>query len=526
MDQSQLHQAMLEPAFYPEPTSSVGYKETHISRLYFTDQHVYKIKKPLNYGFLNFTSLKKRLAACNAEIELNRRFCSQTYLAVLPICRKKEHYAFGRKGTIIDYAVQMRRLPEERMLTHLLETRDQTLDSEIRRLASHLAALHGNAPSLYAKKEEENLVLVASNWDENLRQTAPFIDQNLSAEAQQLVQEYVTHFLVEGAEALREREKEGWVRDGHGDLHAEHICLTDPISIFDCIEFNRRFRVADLAADLAFLLMDLDYRNQRQLARQLLASYQDALGSELPTDLLNFYKIYRAWVRAKVNSFSGSDPTLAASERRAANTRARRYFNLALGYLCPPQMILLCGLMGVGKSTLAEELRLQLGGTLLRSDLLRKELAGIPALTRKRDNFGEGLYSAANNSATYQLMLEQSLTALQRGETVILDASFNRLQQRRRFRSQAAQLGASTSLIWLHCDQATSLKRMQRRTAAATDASDGRIELYARQQAEFELPLPAEEAIRINSEQDIEQNVEAILCQLLSRHGCTKWAKD
>ncbi|HEY7746844.1 MAG TPA: AAA family ATPase [Desulfuromonadales bacterium] len=519
MVENALHRALLRPDAYPAETGPVGHRETHISRLYFTDLFVYKIKKPVDFGFLNFTTLDRRRFYCYEEVRLNQRFCPDTYLDVVEIRKTNQHYRVGGDGEIVDYAVRMKRLPEERMLVHLLQTADPSLPAEMQRVGRRIAHLHRHAEIVRSDGGRSDLDTIRHNWQENFMQTAPFVGQTLSARGQAECSDYVERFLADHAPLLLQRQEQGFVRDGHGDLHAEHICLTEPVCIYDCIEFNRRFRVSDVAADLAFLLMDLDYRERRDLASITLEAYCNAgeADRELPL-LLPFYKVYRAWVRGKVEALLAADTAAEGEARSVAAGRSRRYFNLALGYLCSPVLVMTCGLMGVGKTTVARSLAAALGATLLRTDELRKALAGLPSTTGRPEPFGTGIYSAGMTAKTYDLLLERSLVALAAGQSVIADAAFLRRAERERFAAAAHREGFPCLIALMECPAETALQRLDRRQAMGRDASDGRRELFLSQYAAFEPPVETESIIRIDTAGDVDYNVQRILCAIIERN--------
>ncbi len=520
MDAQALHKAMLNIKTYPGEAGPVTFRETHISRLYFTAQHVYKIKKNIDLGFLNFTSPDRRRFYCQEELRLNSRFCPDTYLDIVEIrCQGNNcHAGTGLKGDLIDYAVRMKRLPQERMLDVLIEAKEPTLREQMKRLGRHIGRLHMQSESRLQASGRTHVEIVTLNWEENLRQTAPFVGDTLPPCAQSLMADYIAHFLKKKTTLLQHRQSAGFVLDGHGDLHAEHICLTDPICIYDCIEFNERFRVGDRVADLAFLLMDLDYRNRRDLAEGLLASYIETTGPDpdLPT-LLPFYKIYRAWVRGKVLSFLTRDISAAPAEQKPAHSSAQNYFSLAVSYLCRPALILTCGLMGVGKTAIAQELTQFLGATLLRSDERRKHLAGMAPTTQDHSDFGHGIYSANMSEKTYQSLLEEAKTLLAQGHTVIIDASFASHQNREQFRKITKKHRCVFQIIWMTCDPKTILKRLRLRQEAAEDASDGRPELLDQQTRLFQAPLEEPNVLMVDTVAEINYNVQIILCDLANK---------
>lgn len=520
MGNEPLHTAMLHPETYPEKTGPIEFRETHVSRLYFTDRHVYKVKKPVDFGFLNFMTLDRRRFYCHEEVRLNRRFCPGTYLGVVDIRRSGQKIRVAGEGSVLDYAVFMERLPEDRMLNRLLEHDQADLPEEMERLARRLAQLHGESPICRRNGGTSNLEVVRLNWRENFDQTAEAVGETLAVEAYDLCKAYVEQFLDTHSDLFLEREEKGFVREGHGDLHADHICLTEPIRIYDCIEFNRRFRVADIASDLAFLLMDLELRGRHDLSTALLSTYLSHLEDRQDfRRLLPFYKLYRAYIRGKVESFLGSDRSAEEEHRRQGRQRARRFFNLALAYLCPPSLIITCGLMGTGKTTLAGKLAELLQGSLLRSDILRKKLAGIEASDRSTEPFGRGIYSKAFTKKTYDGLLEEAMAVVKNGRTAVVDASFADRRERELFRQAALRAGVPFLLMWVKCDEETALDRLDRREAAGRDASDGRRELYRQQVEAFDPVSETEDPIRVDTRNELDYTVHFALVSILQKAG-------
>lgn len=518
MTPEELHRRLLDPKAYPSPPATLDYHETHISCLYLTDKKVYKIKKPVNLGFLDFTTLERRQYFCLQEVLLNRRFAPETYLGVVPIRLYKDQLLIaGNKGEIVEYAVEMRRLPEERMLDRLVERHDPSLPDEAFRLGSTLAEMHKSC-QICRGGNEDAVDLVRRNWEENFAQTEHYAGVTIIPEALALCRERITCAIDNLSGQMQERELAGLVRDGHGDLHADHICLTDPICIYDCIEFNRRFRVGDILADLAFLLMDLDKRGEHDLARIIETTWSSLLGYPIDPALLRFYEIYRAFVRGKVTSFLVDDPALAKKDQLAAKERAQEYFDLALGYLVPQLFIITCGPMGVGKSTLSRSLSLALRGTHLRSDIVRKELAGLDPRQHFPDHFGEGLYAPAHSRQTYDHLFTLASSEVTAGHSVIVDAAFADQEERDRFRQLAASANLPFVLLDLHCDETLTRQRLQERWSVGTDPSDGRPEIFSQQLQTFHRPTTSENALTIDTSKDRHDNTQKILVGILSSH--------
>jgi aminoglycoside phosphotransferase family enzyme/predicted kinase len=515
MDSQEMHRQLLDPATYPQPTRHIEYRETHISRVYLTDQHAYKLKKPLALGFLDYSTLERRGHFCAEEVRLNRRFAPDIYLGVVELRANHNLLRFDGPGTLVDFAVKMRRLPQERMLDWLLDHTDPELPSEIERLARHLALVFAASDVCHNEPGNSHLAAVRTNCEENLAQTAPLIGPAVSPQAYKIMISITGTLLLRLEPDFVSREDRGYVRDGHGDLHARNICMTEPIRIYDCIEFCRRFRVDDVAAELAFLLMDLDFRGRRDLAGQLLSTYRQQTGDPDLARLLPFYKSYRAWVRGKVEAILAIEPDVAPDLRQLARGRACRYFNLALGYHVPPMLLLTAGLMGVGKSTFSRALADALGASLLRSDVVRKELSGGPTQRRRPDEFNAGLYTPAMTIRTYREMHQQAERLLRAGQTVIVDASFASQSDRRIFFETGARLAIPVHLLYLQCDRETALNRLDLRQAEGTDPSDGRSALFDRQAAAFDPVGDGPGIIPIDSRNAVDYNVQDIICRLL-----------
>lgn len=501
MDQSIVLKAMRDPGFYPEAPRKVEVIETHISTLFLTDHFVYKVKKPVDFGFLDYTTLAARRFFCEQELRLNRRLAADVYLQVLPIRRQGNRIRLREEGTVIEYTLQMRRLPAKWILSNLLQAGN--VDREmIRRIALHLIGFHSRAESTFEISIYGSLRRILKNTEENFRQTRPFIGKTIEEEALERIRRYSLAFLEDHRPLLEKRIAEKKIRDCHGDLRPEHICVEDPIVIFDCVEFNRRFRYSDVAADLAFLAMDLDFFDQPGLSRHLIHNYARYTHDLDLLRLIRFYKCYRAYVRGKVESLKGDDPALPAQERKRAWTTARKYFALADRYTgARPYLAITCGLTGTGKSMLAARVARDLDLALFRSDILRKELAGIPPATHQDSSFGEGIYTPEMNRRTYRTLLSKAEEELRKGRSVLLDAAFLKEKERNGAEELAKKTNARFFVIETRCPGKTACNRLQQRRKEGADPSDGRVEIYTAQKAHFETVtgLPPESHIVVST---------------------------
>jgi uncharacterized protein len=508
-------EALLDPGAYDEPTTSVALIQTHVSFLFLADMFVYKIKKPVDFGFLNFVTLDRRRFYCEEEVRLNRRLCPDMYLGVVEIRESDEGVCLDGRGEIIDYAVKMKRLPAARMLDRLLE-QDLVGEEDIRSIARAIGEFH-----LLAERSREidsygSVEVVRRNWTENFIQMETYISRTLSEDDLHFIREWVERFMEEHADLFAARVAGGFIRDCDGDIHSGNICLADRVYIFDCIEFNARFRFSDTAADVAFLLMDLEYRGRRDLAEVLLREYCAVTGDGGMSQMLDFYRVYRAFVRGKVESFRLDDPQIGDREKELARKSARRHFRLARGFISrrslTPCLIAFSGLMGAGKSTLARELSFELGLDLFSSDVLRKERAGLSKTVHCHDGYNQGIYSLDFTRDTYREMFERAEETLGRGRGVILDASFSRFTDRAEAAALARRAGVRFMLFHARCPDEVTRERLDAREDDAGEASDGRWELFSRQKNDFEPFLsPGENWEEIDTSVPVEESIVRLL---------------
>ncbi|OHV62176.1 AAA family ATPase [Pseudofrankia sp. BMG5.36] len=457
--------------------------ETHSATLTFVGDLVYKVKKPLDLGFLDFRTREARLAACEDEVALNRRLAPDVYLGVADL-RDAE-------GRLVDHAVVMRRLPERLRLSTLVR-RAQRVDEVLRAVARALAAFHAaceTSPRIEAAGSPDTL---AGLWREGVEGVAPFRDAILDGQVVAEIDRLSARYLAGRGPLLAERMSAGRIRDGHGDLLADDIfCLPDGPRILDCIEFDQRLRVGDVLGDVAFLAMDLERLGAREEAERFLGWYREFAGEVHPPSLAHLYIAYRAFVRAKVSCLrSGQgDPDAADLARRLAA--------LALDHLRRGRvrLVLVGGLPGTGKSTLAGQLaEADDGWVLLRSDVVRKELAGLPAdapaPAALNPGLDAGLYAPAATEAVYAELLRRAGHALVHGENVLLDASWSAATAR----AAAARLAgtAAADLVELCCVTAPEVAaaRIARRATGGRDASDATAAVHTAMAARAD-PWPA-----------------------------------
>ncbi len=322
---------LLDSRAYPHTPRKIELVQTQMSTLLLTGDYVYKIKKPVDLGYLDYTTLEKRHHFCHQELELNRRLCPDVYVAVAPIVEEGEGLRVEGQGRAIEYAVKMKQLPRDRMLDVLL-LESKVTEGMIEAVAEKLALFHESAGTDSRIASFGGLDVVRRNCDENFAQTEKYIGTSVTEGEYHAIRSYTHSFIDSNSDLFQKRVEEGRIRDCHGDLHAAHVCFTDDICIYDCIEFNDRFRYADVASEMAFLAMDLDRYGQTSLSRRLVDTYVRLSSDKDIMNLLGFYKCYRAYVRGKVESFKLDDPHIQAEEKSKVLTAARRYFELAVSY--------------------------------------------------------------------------------------------------------------------------------------------------------------------------------------------------
>ncbi len=331
MDISSLKKALLDPETYPDHPEEVGFFETHISLLFFTGSHVYKVKKPVDFGFLDFTSLEKRKYFCEQEVKLNRRLSPEIYLGVIKMIQDGKRILLDGRGEVVEYAVKMKQIPEELLMDKLLE-KGQVNPKMIEAVSEKLALFYSVAETSDLIKSFARPERVKQDTDENFEQTEKYIGVTISEDVYLQVRNRTNDFYKTQAELFHQRIAAGRIRDCHGDLRLEHIFWGDEISIFDCIEFNERFRYTDTAADIAFLAMDLDYQGREDLSDHLIQTFIRKSDDQELMKVLNFYKCYRAYVRGKVESFRLDDSNISERVKKEALQRAQRYFYLSQRY--------------------------------------------------------------------------------------------------------------------------------------------------------------------------------------------------
>ena len=486
------------PSAYPHPVGEITTLQTHISRIFFAGDFVYKVKKPIDTSYLDFSALEQRRHFCEEEVRLNRRLSPDVYLGVSPIYMVNGLLRVGEPdklrepngiGEPVEYAVKMKRLPRDRSLEALAETGALT-GEQVEAVARAIARFHSQADRPDVSPDEA-IAVARRNLNENIAQTSQHVGHALSPERYDDLSAYCTAFLDVYGTQLGKRAAEGHFLEGHGDLHSSNVFLDDGVQIIDCIEFNRRFRVLDAADESAFLLMDLERLGRHDLSAVLEREYSLASGDELSGAPMAYYRTYRAWVRGKVTA-TLADSGLDYADWVSASSLARRYFELAHRYVMDavnarPRLIAVAGLIGCGKSTLVGEISRRWGIHSVSSDVTRKDLAGLSPNQRGDSEYEEGIYSPDFTDKTYNAMFDEAAKHMARGASVVVDASFVRTRHRAKFAETAREAGADAWLLECVSTIDETRSRLARRAARPeTTPSDARWETYLSQRTTWE----------------------------------------
>jgi aminoglycoside phosphotransferase family enzyme/predicted kinase len=499
---------------YPPPRPSrIEPVETHISWVFLTDADALKVKKPARFSFLDFGTLEKRRAACDAEVALNARLAPSVYRGLVPVVRRPDgRAAFDGPGEVVDWAVRMRRLPDERRADVLLAS-GALGGAEVDHVAARLAEFHeacatGAAISAFGARDA-----VAKNVEENFAETRDALPSYLSADEIMQIERFQRGFLGDGAHVFAARIAAGRVRDGHGDLRLEHVYLDgDAITVIDCIEFADRFRYADVASDLAFLSMDLAYHGAVDLAERLLARWAAATNDFQAYAVVDFYESYRAFVRGKIAHLLASDEGAPVETRAAARHAARRYFLLALaGGRAPalaPQVVAVGGVIASGKTTIADEIGAALAAPIISADRTRKHMLGARPTEHVHDGAWKGAYEPGFTDQVYAEILRRADVVLASGRPVVLDASFRSPALRAAARDLAAARSVPFRFVECCASREVALARLAER-AKAESVSDGRLEIYDEFCRRWEPPseLPSGEHVVLDTSRPLDESL-------------------
>ncbi|NJL47445.1 MAG: AAA family ATPase [Leptolyngbyaceae cyanobacterium SM2_5_2] len=464
-----LIQQMCQPGFSPHPVvEPIRLMQTHVSYVLLTGDYAYKVKKPVNFGFLDYSTLAKREHFCQEELRLNQRGAAPLYLAVVGIGQQGDRYVLNGDAPV-EYAVKMVQFPQETLLSALYERGELTEDL-IRQLAETVAAFHLKAETNDYIRSFGEVSQVRHAFDENYEQTLGFIGGPQTQRQFDETKAYTDSFFEAQGDRFRQRMAQVWIRACHGDLHLNNICYWhDQLYLFDCIEFNEPFRYVDVMYDVGFVVMDLLAKDCSALSTAFLNHYVEQTGDWEGLPLLPLYISRQAYVRAKVTSFLLNDPGVDEAAKQQACNTAAGYYQLAWSVVQPKmgRLYLMAGLSGSGKSTTARELARQTGAVHLRSDAVRKHLAGIP-LHQRGD---QSLYTPEMSQQTYGRLLALGLTLAQAGFTVILDAKYDRHSLRQAAIEAAREAGLQAQILYCTAPPAVLEARVQARSGDIADAT-------------------------------------------------------
>ncbi|RUL83080.1 bifunctional aminoglycoside phosphotransferase/ATP-binding protein [Tautonia sociabilis] len=512
METARLIEVLSHPDAYPHPADAVEVHQTHLSAVFLAGRFAYKVKKPVSFAFVDFSTLARRRHFCDEEIRLNRRLAPGVYLDVVPVCRSDDGGPrIGGDGEVIEWAVKMERLDDNDRLGPRLDRGDDPLDA----LADRLAEFHRRSDRGPRITEAARFDAIAKNAEANFDESSPLVGRTVSRAVFDRLRAETRSELERLRPRIEARADRGLPCDGHGDIRMDHVYARpdlDPpadLIVVDCIEFNEGLRRLDPISDIAFLVMDLIASGRRAEADRFALAYLDASGDHEGAALLPFYLAYRAAVRGKVEGLATTEAELDEAERSEALAEARGHWLLSLATLCSPAdrpgLVLVGGLPGVGKSTLARRLAAEAGFEVIRSDEVRKELAGLPPEASSTAGFEEGIYTPEWTERTYAECLRRADLLLFEGARVVVDASFGSEDQRRRFLGLAAR--RCVPGVYLDCRAPAGVVR-DRLARRSGDVSDADVSIYELAVSRREVPT-GPEAVLVDTGGDPDESAGA-----------------
>lgn len=498
-------QAMLKPEFYDHPVQFCEMIETHISWVILTGKFVYKIKKPVNFGFLDFSTLEKRKFYCEEELRLNRRLAPDLYLDVIPLTGSTESAELNGSGEAFEYTVKMKQFAQETQLDHVLERKE--LNSEIiDSIANLVASFHQRVDVAENTAEYGNPDQVYHPINENFIQIREHITDTNTLELLTTIDNWSKKTFNRIKSILTKRKKNGFIRECHGDLHLRNLAWYNnkPLA-FDCLEFNPNFRWIDVISEIAFFIMDLDDHKQPEFAQRFLNEYLELTGDYNGCHVLRFYQVYRAMVRAKVDAIRSHQEGISKQEAEEASKEFNSYLQLALTYTkqTAPFLIITRGMSAVGKSYWSQQLFEKTNAIRIRSDVERKRLFNILPCDNPQEDIAQGIYSPEATHKTYLKLLEITEDIIDAGLPVIVDATFSSLEQRNLFKELANKKQIRFVIMEFVASNKTLKQRIFKREQGVSDADITVLE----NQIQYWKPLEQNEkalSISINTEETLD----------------------
>jgi aminoglycoside phosphotransferase family enzyme/predicted kinase len=491
--QSQLVESLTDPALYGEGCRAVRVIQTHISYVLLTGRFAYKIKKDVNLGFLDFTTLAARRFYCERELELNRRLAPAIYLEVVAVTGSAGRPRIGGDGPALEYAVKMLEFPQDSLLTRLLE-RGALTAAQIEELADAVAAFHSSAATAGVTARFGSAAEILELAIENFTEIEPLLEQPADRREVAALRQWTEREHRLRTELFAARQRGGCVRECHGDLHLGNVaCVEGRITIFDCIEFNDDMRWSDVMADVGFVVMDLADRRRPDFAMRFLNAYLERTGDYDGVQVLRFYVVYRAMVRAKVAGMTAhqmADPAI----RSAKTSECREYLSLATRCSEPAirGIVITHGLTGSGKTTQSQGLVDLLGAIRVRTDVERKRLHGLASEDRSGSSLSGGLYTSAETDRTYRRVSDLARCVARGGYPVVIDGTFLQRRHREQFRALATELCVPCVIVDFVAPVETLRTRVQQRYDAGIDASEADSRVLEHQQRTAD-PLSSDE---------------------------------
>jgi len=475
--------SLLDPDVYPHKVTTIDIIETHISWVVLTGTYAYKIKKPVNLGFLDFSTLTKRKYYCGEEIRLNSRLAPDIYLDVISLCGSPSKPVINGSGPIIEYAVKMKQFPSNCEMDELLSN-NKLKPEHLHVLAKKVATFHQNIAVSNDRSPYGSPDSILAPCIENLNQIQPLVSDTQTNDQLKRIEKWTSQSWATLTPLFIYRKTEGYIRECHGDLHLHNLALIeDDVLIFDCIEFNPNLYWIDVISEISFTVMDLHARKQSSLAWVFLNRYLQLTGDYDGIRLLRYYLVYRAMVRAKVDCIRAHQENVECSDHKQIITEFQSYLSLAEKYLrkTKPVLIMMHGFSGSGKTTVASDIAHQFGAVHVRSDIERKRLSGLTETQRSGSSTDDGIYAIDISDQTYDRLAHIAAMTIKAGYHVIIDAAFLSSTRRQQFYELAEQLDTHYHLIDCQTSKALLNARITSRYKAATDASEADIQILDHQ---------------------------------------------